>query len=229
MREASRKPSADREEAAPPLARETLAQQILAGHRPEFFSADIGQEIRKWAQEMLASGEPYEATMAGRQPRKLNHLKLMYGTPDQDGLLPMYNFGIAIEDLRKTAPMPELLHRVARELLPICGGIVPNNCLANIYRDGSHDTSKHQHQRFSLGDGQYESRPSVFFARFGDARPLAFHPLSGGDTIADILVKSRDLYELTGPRQRFLPSQRAPCARLRVGCRPLIPHCRQSN
>ena len=95
--------------------------------------------------------------MAGPQPRKLNHMKLMYGTPDADGLLPMYNFGILKEDLRKTAAMPSLLRRCAQAIHNVYGGSEPNSCLVNVYRSGKDSAGKHQDQNGSGGGGQYDS------------------------------------------------------------------------
>ena len=84
----------NRSEASAPLAGEELLQQIQAGYHPQFFSVDLEREILSWAQERIQTGEAHEVTMAGPQPQKLNHLKVMYGTPGEDGLLPTYNFGI---------------------------------------------------------------------------------------------------------------------------------------
>ena len=76
------------------LVGEGLLRQIQQGYRRAFFGAELEQEVLQWMEEQLQAEGPFEVTMAGPQPRKLNHMKLMYGTPDADGLLPMYNFGI---------------------------------------------------------------------------------------------------------------------------------------
>ena len=184
------------------LVGEGLLRQIQQGYRRAFFGAELEQEVLQWMEEQLQAEGPFEVTMAGPQPRKLNHMKLMYGTPDADGLLPMYNFGILKEDLRKTAAMPSLLRRCAQAIHNVYGGSEPNSCLVNVYRSGKDSAGKHQDQNGSGGGGQYEFKESVFIARFGaesSDRDLSFHSPDGTEDIAKILMQSRDLYVLTGP------------------------------
>ena len=62
--------------------------------------------LQQFFAEQMRRGEPYTVTKAGRRPQVLKHKKLMYGTPDEDGLIPIYN----------SKPMPALPRRVAEEV-----------------------------------------------------------------------------------------------------------------
>ena len=126
--------------------REQLVGMIRAGLRRAgcegALTAQQSQDFLRWAEDRLASGDPYEVTMAGRSPHKLHHLKLMFGIPDEDGMLPIYNFGIIKTVWRSVAPMPELLRERAKQ-------VGANSCVINFYADGAAYIAFHQDQRFS--------------------------------------------------------------------------------
>ena len=75
--------------------------------------------------------------LAGRSSQKLHHLKLMYGTPDENGQIPLYNFGMTTDSWKKVAAMPKLLQRRADQIGKETG-TTPNNCVCvvNFYRSG---------------------------------------------------------------------------------------------
>ena len=79
------------------LTREQLLQEVSAGHRRAgsegALASQLARELLHWAKTRLSEGDPYVVTMAGRNPQKLHHLKLMYGSADAEGMLPIYNFG----------------------------------------------------------------------------------------------------------------------------------------
>ena len=171
--------------------------RICAGHQPGFLSGDFQRELLDFFRERLQNDEPYTVSKAGRRPQKLHHKKLMYGTPDEAGLLPMYNFGLLWADMRRTAPTPPLIQRAAEEVRR-CFGVLPKNCVVNVYESGDDYTAHHQDQGFSEGTGRVEAKESVFIIRLGATRPLAFLTLDGDET-KRIQLASGDCYELTGP------------------------------
>ena len=175
--------------------REQLVGMIRAGLRRAgcegALTAQQSQDFLRWAEDRLASGDPYEVTMAGRSPHKLHHLKLMFGIPDEDGMLPIYNFGILKTVWRSVAPMPELLRERAKQ-------VGANSCVINFYADGAAYIAFHQDQRFSEGSGRYESKSSVVIDRVGAARDLAFCALDDTD-LDRIRMQHGDSYTLSGP------------------------------
>jgi hypothetical protein len=192
----------------PLLTGDALKREILAGEHKDFFSADLEREVIEWTRQRLEANDPYEVSMAsGGRPIKLNHLKLQFGIPDSDGLLPIFNFGLLIEDQKRTEAMPPLLQQLADEIHRLFDGPRPNHALVNLYTEAGHDTSKHQDQSFSEQRGAIESSATVYIARFGvDAsngdskltNPLGFYALEGQEEIAVLRPTSRSLYALTG-------------------------------
>ena len=102
---------------------------IRAGHRrggcEGALTSQQAQAMLRWAVQRLASGDPYTVTMPGRSPHKLPHLKLMFGVPDENGMLPIYNFGLTKSGWKRVAPMPDFLLEHAKTL-----GV--NSCVINI-------------------------------------------------------------------------------------------------
>ena len=190
------------------LAGGALQREILAGERADFFSADLESEVIAWTRQRLKANDPYEVSMAsGGRPIKLNHLKLQFGIPDSDGLLPIFNFGLLVEDQKRTEAMPPLLQQLADEIHKVFGDPRPNHALVNLYTEAQHDTSKHQDQSFSEQSGAVESSATVYIARFGIdtsngdnkvTNPLGFYTLEGQEEIAILRPTSRTLYALTG-------------------------------
>ena len=170
-------------------------EQINGGLHEGFLDPGLQRELLEYFEEQLRNDEPYAVTMAGPRPFVLKHKKLMYGTLS-DGMVPIYNFGLIYEDLRKTKPMPQLLQRVADKVERTFQQL-PNNCVVNIYPSGGDEISPHQDQRFSDGNGRFESEQPVFIIRLGATRPLVLHTLDGRET-REFQLESGDLYRLTG-------------------------------
>ena len=170
-------------------------EQINGGLHEGFLDPGLQRELLESFEEQLRNDEPYAVTMAGLRPFVLKHKKLMYGTLS-DGMVPIYNFGLIYEDLRKTKPMPQLLQRVADKVERTFQQL-PNNCVVNIYPSGGDEISPHQDQRFSDGNGRFESEQPVFIIRLGATRPLVLHTLDGRET-REFQLESGDLYRLTG-------------------------------
>ena len=184
------------DEANRPLTLEgEVLEQINGGLYEGFLDPGLQKELLEYLEEQLRNDEPYAVTMAGPRPFVLKHKKLMFGTLS-DGMVPIYNFGLVYEDLRKTKPMPPLLQRVAEQVERAFQQL-PNNCVVNIYPSGGDEISPHQDQRFSEGKGRFESKQSVFIIRLGATRPLAMHTLDGQET-KEFQLQSGDLYKLTG-------------------------------
>lgn len=181
--------------------REQLALAIRAGHRRAgcegALTSQQAQGLLRWAEERLANGDPYTVMMAGRSPQKLHHLKLMFGVPDERGLLPIYNFGLTKAGWKRVAPMPELLQERANEIGRAFGA-TPNNCVVNIYLTGADYIAPHQDQAFSNCGGKYESKLPVIIDRVGAARDLVFHALDGIG-IGGLCMQHGESYILPGP------------------------------
>ena len=179
--------------------REQLVRRIRAGHARAgckgALTSQQAQALLRWAEERLDSGDPYTVVMTGRSLQKLPHLKLMFGVPDQKGMLPIYNFGLAKAGWKRVAPMPELLLERVKDLR--ANGWVVNSCIVNIYPDGAAYIAFHQDQGFSEGSGKYESESSVVIDRVGAARDLAFRALDDTD-IDRIRMQDGDSYTLSG-------------------------------
>lgn len=115
-------------------------QMIRAGHHRAgshgALASEQQQELLRWAEERVASCEPYSVTMAGKSPQKLHHLKLMYGVADEKGLLPNYNFSLTKAGWKRVQLMPELLRRSAEQIGRETGTTL-NNCVVNIYLTGA--------------------------------------------------------------------------------------------
>ena len=170
-------------------------EQINGGLHEGFLDPGLQRELLEYFEEQLRNDEPYAVTMAGPRPFVLKHKKLMYGTLS-DGMVPIYNFGLIYEDLRKTKPMPQRLQLVADQVERTFQQL-PNNCVVNIYPSGGDEISPHQDQRFSDGNGRFESEQPVFIIRLGATRPLVLHTLDGRET-REFQLESGDLYRLTG-------------------------------
>ena len=125
----------------PEPTREQLVGMIRAGHRREGCEGALtwqrAQAMLRWAAERLDSGDPYTVTMAGKGTHKLPHLKLMFGLTDENGMLPIYNFGLTKSGWKRVAPMPDFLQERAKEL-------GANSCVINIYPDGAAHIAFHQ-------------------------------------------------------------------------------------
>ena len=181
------------------LTRERLAQMIRAGHHRAGSHVSLAsqqQELLRWAEERVASGEPYSVTMAGKSPQKLHRLKLMYGVADEKGLLPNYNFGLTKAGWKRAQLMPELLRRRAEQIGRETG-TTPNNCVVNIYLAGADYIAPQQDQAFADCSGKFESKLPLHIDRVGAARDLVFHSLDG-DEIERVHMHSGDSYVLSG-------------------------------
>ena len=120
----------------------------------------------------------------------------MYGTPDENGQLALYNFGLIKSSWKKVAAMPKLLQRRADQIGEETG-TTPNSCVVNFYASGDEYIAAHQDQSFSDCGGKIESQLPVVIDRVGAARDLCFHALSGDD-IGKICMEHGDSYVLTG-------------------------------
>ena len=180
---------------AQPMPREELWRKILVGYHPQDLAPDMANELLKWAEERVRADDPHEVVLAGRR-QKLPHLKLMFGIPDENGQLPLYNFGLTTDSWKRVAPMPELLRQRADQICKNIG-TKPNSCMVNFYNSGEAFTAVHQDQAFSDCGGKIESKLPVVIDRVGVARDLGFHELNGDD-LGQIRMQHADSYELTG-------------------------------
>ena len=158
-------------------------QEIRAGYHKEFLSTCLAQELLEFFQE--------------QRPKK----KLMYGMPLKGyvpGVISM--FGLPTEEVVETQPMPELLIRVAGEIMQRLEVTLPNNCVVDMCEHSEDCTRPHQDLKCSNSKlpGEVESDESVIIVRLMGTRPLEFSSSRTGQVVEGISLASRDCYKLTG-------------------------------
>lgn len=162
--------------AASPPDPEELKVFSLQGYYPAFLNEEFQQNLLAFFEPLFERGGPYSVHSSGQQPFQLKHKILQYGTLS-NGMIPIYNFSLLTEDLKRT-------------------DVMPNNCVVNVYESGAGCMSNHQNQSSSTGSGGVDTKEDVFFIRLFTERPLAISRWRRGRQCCNI---SGQMFSNSGP------------------------------